>query len=769
MAIRAQRILTTLLITLLTGFGAAHSQSRTTAAERSAAWTAHVTMARRSPFAGLPWRTVGPAYQGGRIETITVQPDNPAVIYCGAGSGNLWKSLNNGQTWKPVFDNESAFAMGAVAVDPADPDVVWVGTGEVLMARSSFAGTGIFRSADGGESWQHMGLAETHHIARVLIDPNDSDIIYVAAQGHLFSDNPERGVFRSIDGGHTWKKVLYVSEKTGCVELVMHPRNPDILFAVMWQHERKAWGHRAAGPESGLYKTTDGGDTWQRVSGGLPQGDQVGRMGIAVSASDPENWYLILDNHASGPDGKGRIGGELYRSRDGGAAWHKTNQEPLPTAIGYDFCLVRISPDDPDHVWVLGNYLLESRDGGASFTRNQGEIVHLRQHDARVLHLDQHDMWIDPKDSGHILLGNDGGLYQSYDGGRTWLHLNNLPVAEVYAVTVDDADPYNIYIGTQDNAALFGPADSLSMTKRSSWRHVYLDPWGGGDSYFTRADPSDLQTIYYEHQFGYALRKDMRTGEAVQIMPRAAENEPAYRYNWMTPFILSGYDPKTLYYCTNFVHKSTNRGDDWTIISPDLTSDPGPEKQGNVPYGTITSISESPLQRGQLLIGTDDGKVQLTANDGKHWADISAGLPADKWVSRVVTSQHNINRLYVTLTGYRDNDITSYVYRSENRGTDYLDISSNLPPEPVNVIREDPRDENILYLGTDLGVYVSLDRGTSWCSLCSGLPTTPVHDLAVQERARELVAGTHGRGVFVLDITSITGETATQHHTRLRY
>jgi len=718
-------------------------------------WQHHVKLKNESVFKDLRWRQAGPAFQGGRIESITCPAGYTSTIYVGVGSGNLWKSDNNGITWKPIFEDESTFAVGSVAVSESHPNIVWVGTGEVLMARSSYAGTGAFKSTDSGQTWQNMGFGDTYHIARVLIDPKDPDVVYVAAIGHNYSYNQQRGLFKTVDGGRTWKKILYVSEKVGCVEVVMDPQDNRTLYAVMWERDRKAWNNVEAGPGSGLYKSTDAGLNWELLNDGLPTGEHVGRIGIAIARSNPNVVYALVDNHAQGPKENRRIGGQVYRSDNKGRTWRKVNADPLPTRIGYDFCLIRVSPDNEDQIYVLGSYLLTSNDAGKSYERNQGRIINLRPHDSRVLHLDHHDMWIDPLNSDRLILGTDGGLYMSYDRGKTWLRINNMPIAEVYAVEVDMADPYNIYIGTQDNAAIYGPSDYvLTDTDPEPWKHIYLDRWGGGDSYFTLVDPADRNIVYYEHQFGDLRRKDLRDGSTRSIRPRVAKGEPPLRRNWMTPFVISHHNPFTLYYGAHKLFKSINRGDDWTCISPDLTTNPGPEKQGDVPYGTITTISESPLKPGLIYIGTDDGNVQITRDDGTSWTKINDGLVA-KWVSRVVASEHEPGTVYVSLTGYREDDFEKYLYISKDFGETWEPIAGNLPCESINVIAEDHRDADILYVGTDLGVYTSLDRGKSWISLCNGLPTTPVHDLVVHPRENELVIGTHGRSVYILDVEKI--------------
>lgn len=631
------------------------------------------------------------------------------------------------------------------------------------MARSSFAGTGVFKSTDAGKTWTNMGLHDSHHIPRVLIDPKDSDVVYVAALGHNYGYNEERGLFKTTDGGKTWQKVLYISEKVGIVEVVMDPADNQTLYAAAWERDRKAWNNVVTGSGSALYKSTDGGSSWKRLSNGLPAGEHVGRFGLAVSSLDPNVIYALVDNHAPRQEGRSRYRGEVYRSDDKGETWRRTHEGDVTTAIGYDFCLIRVSPDDTNEIYVLGNKLIRSRDGGKTYEPTGETIVHLLSHDIRVMHLDMHEMWIDPEKPDRLLLGNDGGLYCSYDRGTTWLHLNNLPIGEFYAISVDNAEPYNIYGGTQDDAALLGPSthnleDRLTeYGVEDPWKHIYLDRWGGGDSYVTELDPTDPQTIYYEHQFGEFRRKNMETGETKSIKPVAAEGEPQLRRNWMTPYFISHYDPHTLYYGAHKVYKSLDRGDNWEEISPDLTTNPGPEKQGNVPFGTITSLSESLLKEGLIYAGTDNGNVQITRDDGQSWTLVRDGLPS-KWASRVVASRHELGTVYVSLTGYREDDFERYLYMSIDFGKTWKSIAANLPSESINVVREDPQNKNILYVGTELGVYVSLNRGDNWHSLCNHLPTTPVHDLVIHPRENEMVIGTHGRSCFVLDVKPIQQE-----------
>lgn len=742
-------------------FGAGGEEEGTPASARMKSWENHIRMRDASVFRGLHWQSLGPRFQGGRVETIDAVPGT-STIYVGFGAGNVWKTVNNGLTWTPVFEHQPVFAIGDLAVAPSDPNVVWVGTGENLLARSSFAGVGVFKSTDGGQTWSHMGLEETHHIGRVAVDPRNPDIVYVAALGHEYTTNKERGLYKTTDGGRTWVKALYVSERAGVADVVLDPSDPDTVYASSEVHIRRAWNAVGTGKGAGLFKSTDGGKTWASLTNGLPKGDKIGRIALAVSRSDPRIVYAFIINQTpvKRKDDKGKVrsvptGPEVYRSEDKGTTWKKMPMASDRFAL-HSYGDIRVSPDNPDVFYALGVNLVRSKDGGQNFDQVEGTIIHLYKHPARALHLDQHDLWIDPKNPDRLILGNDGGVYISNDRGENWLHLNNIPAGEFYAVSVEDADPYRIYGGTQDDAALFGPSDRVPEDGiQDAWRYVWIDLWGGGDSYVTRVDPTDPDIIYFEQQFGNFQRKNMRTGTISSIRPRIKDAKPPLRYNWMSPFIISHHNPLTLYFGANRLFKSLNRGDGWRVISPDLTTQPGPEKRGNVPYGTITTISESPLRPGLLYVGTDDGRVWMTPNDGVTWTEIGAALPG-KWISRVEASRHDEGTVYAALTGYREDDFRTYLYKSADSGKTWVSIAAGLPDEQFNVIREDPKHKDVLYAGSDQGgVYVSKNGGLSWISLCADLPTAAVHDIAVQPRDRELVIATHGRSIFKLDLVPV--------------
>lgn len=709
----------------------------TPAETRAASWEKHEAMRAQSEFASHTWEAIGPVFQGGRIECIATEPSKPTVMYVGVGSGGLWKSINNGTTWKPIFEQQSSIAVGDVAVAQSEPKTVWLGTGEVLLARSSLPGMGVFKSTDAGETWKNMGLNDTQHIARVLIHPTEANTVFVAAIGHQNSANEQRGVFRTRDGGRSWEKVLYVNDHTSAIDLVMHPTQPDVLLASMWQRVSGS-GAQHTGLESGIYKTNDSGDNWERLGGGLPRSENLGRIAIDIAPSSPETFYALAD--------EGKQDG-FYRSSDGGKSWNKMYDQ---LKAGWDWCELRVSPDNPNEVYSIGQNSFVTKDGGATFTKIAGDIVHLLPHGADVIHLDTHAMWINPADANHVVFGTDGGIFVTHDRCQTWLHYNNMAIAECYAVTYDMNVPANVYVGTQDNAALFGPVTARPKTGRvEPWQHVYLDRWGGGDSYFTYRDPGDSEVIFYEHQYGELRRKNMESGHTQPIQPSLPGE--ALRHAWMTPFFPSCHTDRTWYYAANRVFKSSNRGDEWKVISDDLVS---ADAVPNLRYRAITTLAESPLSEGLLYAGTDNADLFVTDNDGESWQRIDAGLPR-RAITRVTPSPHDPNRVFVTLNGSGLDDYAAYVFRSDDRGETWAEIGSILPHESAHVIVEDPRVPNLLYLGTDMGIYVSLNGGEGWQSLCSNLPTASVQALFVHPRDNDLVIATHGRSCYVSDPSKI--------------
>jgi len=802
----------------LTLFGA------TPAAERLQAYEKHLQLKHNSIFKQLEWESLGPYFTGGRIDDIDAYENNPYTFFVASASGGLWVTENNATTWEPVFDHESSISIGDIAISQGNRNLVWVGTGEANSSRSSYAGTGVFKSADGGKTWQNMGLHESHHIGRVLIDPEDNNTVYVAALGHLYTDNEERGVFKTIDGGKTWKKILYISPKTGIIDLVMHPRNNKILYAASWHKDRKPWEMSEGGEESAIYKTIDGGGTWAKKVNGFQQHGNVGRIGLTISPSNPDVLYALLDNQETRPVTKGDkpgktsgisiedlmkmsvaefvkietgtlerfleenlaatlfdadvlkglvksgeitpkelaevlaedleklnlmvVGAEVYRSSDGGASWAKTHKQNLSSDIyksyGFYFGQIRVDPKDENTLYILGIPLLKSENGGRTFEDISTQENMLTRN---AVHVDSHAMWIDPENPRRILLGTDGGLNISYDAGATWQKIDNLCLAQCYTVNYDFRRPYFIYTGLQDNGVTVGPRNFRYGSRSRMWRMIL-----GADGASVEVQKDNPNIVYAASQFGTIYRMDLGKMSLKGIKPGSKTRKIRYRFNWLAPFIISHHDSSTIYIGANVLFKSKDRGDNWEALSPDLSRKKNID--GNVPYGTITTLAESTFSPAILYTGTDDGNVWLTQNGGKNWKNIGAVLPG-KWISRVVASKYKKERIYVTMTGYREDDFATYIYVSHDFGTNWRSLKANLPDEPVNVIREDPHNENILYIGTDSGVYISLNSGERWHSLKCNLPTIAVCDLRIHPREKELIIGTHGRGVFVLPVETI--------------
>lgn len=742
----------------------------TPARERLDSYQKHLEMVEESIFKCLKWREIGPYFTGGRITDIEGYAHNPNKYYVASASGGLWLTVNNATTWTPVFDNESSITIGDIAVSQTDEKLVWVGTGEQNSSRSTYAGTGVFKSIDGGQTWKNMGLTDSHHISRVVIDEKDNNVVYVAVLGHLYTDSEERGLYKTIDGGNTWERVLYMSPKTGFIDVALDPRDSRVVYAASWQRERKAWNFVESGEESSIFKSVDSGKTWKKIVKGFPQNKYVGRIGLAVCPSNPEVIYAFLDNQEPRPkekpagEGKGSSGekkdandnlfetdikgAEVYRSNDSGETWFKTHDRYLDNVVytyGYYFGQVRVAPDNVEKVYVLGVPILKSIDGGKSFKdiANEDEWTG----DTNV-HADMQALWIDPQSPGRLILGNDGGVNISYDEGSTWQKITNLPLAQCYTINYDMQTPYRVYTGLQDNGVNMGYANFRFGSSENPWRMIL-----GGDGAFVCPDLDDPDTVYAEFQFGYIFRLNLKDrGKAKRIQPRSPDEKSAYRFNWLSPFFISSHNNQVLYMGGNKVFKTVNRGEYWEEISPDLTNQQ--HIDGDVPFATIVALAESPLQPGLLYAGTDDGNVWIKKNELTAWEKIDNGLP-DKWVTRLVPSKYKKERVYITLTGYRDDDFATYVFASEDYGKTWTTVKANLPGEAVNVIREDPVNENILYLGTDLGIYVTLDRGQSWYSLKNNLPTNAVYDLQVHPRENELVIATHGRGVFILPVRHI--------------
>ncbi len=711
-------------------------------------------------IAGIKYRATGPTRQSGRFVDFAVVESSPKVFYAATASGGLWKTVNNGISFKSIFDNESVVSIGDVEVAPSDSSIVWVGSGEANNSRSSYWGDGVYKSVDGGMTWKNMGLPESHHIGRILIHPENPNIVYVAALGHLYSDNEERGLYKSTDGGNTWTKVLDVvvrKKNIGVVDVAMSPDNPNVLFAATFDKIRTPWTYNEGGPGSAIYKSTDAGATWTKLEGGLP-GGFLGRIGVAISQSNPSVVYANIENvNVEGMKDKDRLeqllkgiplergkrvtGVEMYRSDDGGDTWRKVSPDGEDVGGGpaYYYQQVRIDPQDPDHVYVLGIRMWETVNGGEEWVR------------PFTFGGDNHAMWIDPKDSKHMLLGYDHGMGVTYDGGKNWYHPDELPLAQFYAVGIDMERPYNVYGGLQDNGSVKGPSTKKdgSAIRMEDWYRV-----GGGDGMYNVVDPTNSRWLYNESQFGPLRRIDQVTGESKSI---AYQNENRQmRWNWNSPILISPHDPATIYHAGNKVVKSTNRGESWEEISPDLTTN-DPDKirgTGNIQYCTITSLEESPLEQGVLWVGTDDGNVHVSRDGGKNWTKLNENISGNPgyWVSRIEASNHVPGRAYLTYTGYRRDDFKPFVYMTDDYGKSWKRITNGLPDEPVNVIREDHKNPDLLFIGTEMRVMVSLDRGASWQPMRNNMPTNPVHDLVVHPRENELVVATHGRGIFIADI-----------------
>src|SRR5215470_16285942 len=715
---------------------------------------------------GFAYRNLGPFRVSAWVSDIAV-PETPTkahlyTFYVGARNGGVWKTTNNGTTFTPVFEGKDVSSIGALAVAPANSEIVWVGTGDASCTRSAYPGNGVYKSVDGGATWQHMGLQDSQHIARVVIHPTNPDVVYVATMGHLFSTNEERGVFKSTDGGATWKKVLYLNERTGAIDLVIDRSYPNTLFAATYECIRHPWRLEDGGPASGIYKTTDGGAHWSKLAGGLPEGI-IGRIGLDLYQRDAKILYAVIDNRnksseappPGAPSGERLIGGEVYRTDDGGLNWRKMNsaRDDVGRKTGYAFNQLRIDPSNPDRIFVTGGSIASSEDGGktwAGLSGPQGNRVFRRAFgDFRTL-------WIDNQNSDRMMAGSDGGVCISYDGGKTCDHLANLPLGEVYALTVDMEAPYNVYAGLQDHESWKGPSNGWSGS-------VGLADWvtvGIGDGMYNQVDPTDSRWVYNTQEFGRPGRYDQQTRSRKLIVPTRPTGQPLLRFNWVAPIRLSPHDPKTLYAGAQVLLRSRDRGDHWEEISPDLTTN-DPNKisppGAAIQHCTIVTISESPATAGVIWVGTDDGKVQVTKNGGTNWSDVTAnvakaGGPEDAWVTRVFSSNANPGTAYVAKSRLRQDDFRPFLYRTTDYGATWTSIASNLPKGTINVIFEDYKNPELLFAGSDAGVFVTIDGGAQWLAMKGNMPTAPVTDLTIQPRETDLVVGTYGRGIWITNI-----------------
>jgi photosystem II stability/assembly factor-like uncharacterized protein len=780
-------------------------------ARRLRGYRQRLEMMEASPFQNIKWRSVGSEYHSGRVVDIHAPADDPNEILVAFATGGLWRTHTEGQTWEPLFDHESSFSIGDIAVSD-DGETIWVGTGENNSQRTSYTGTGMFKSTDAGKTWVNKGLHDSHHIGRVLIHPDDEDTVFVASIGPLYSQGGQRGLYKTTDGGDSWETLLEIDKYTGIIDVNIDPEDPDTMYAVAWDRDRRAWNFREGGAGSAVYKSTDGGDNWKKLSG-IPSGDALGRGDIAISPVDSDRLYFFIDgqdmqplqdevdeNVASGtltdrrfrymtdealkgledtvlrrflrnklPEetdladtvekaGKGEIGmaeltdlmlqrnknvfngrtrqGELWRSDDAGKTWVNASG-PMGSHGGYYWTQVIAHPTEKDTLFTIGLLLLRSTDGGESW-----ESVGRRNH------VDHHEVWIDPTNPDRMINGNDGGPYLTLDGAKTWRHLNNLAVGQWTTLGIDTAEPYNIYGGLQDNGTVKGPSTHVSGSSRiTNWVGI-----GGGDGSAIAIDPRDGgRYIYTASQFGNHTGQDQETGARWRIRPRASKPGEVLRFNWISPILISPHHPDIIYLGSQKVHRSFNQGKAFEDLGGDITKN---LPNGDVPFSTLTVLAESYHKFGQIWAGADDGTIKYTPDSGLNWIDVSTPQP-DRWVTRIVASKHKAGRVYACQNGYRQDEWNPYVWTSDDNGETWESISANLPYEPVNTVREDPENENILYVGTDIGVYVSRDRGESWMTYGTGIPSAPIHDLLIHEREHEMIVATHSRSAWVIDVSPL--------------
>jgi photosystem II stability/assembly factor-like uncharacterized protein len=803
----------------LATFSITAQQKTTTAKTIESALIKKQELTKNSIVKNIEFTNIGPTIMSGRVVDIDVNPNNTNEFYVGYASGGLWYTNNNGTTFTPVMDNSPTQNIGDIAIDWKN-GTIWVGTGESNSSRSSYPGIGILKSTDKGKTWQHVGLSDSQHIGRIIINKNNPNEVVIGVIGHLYSKNKQRGVYKTTDGGKTWKNTLFINDMTGVIDISVSPKNPNVLFAASWERMRKAWDFDGDGNGSAIYKSTDAGSSWKKLTTkgkGFPIGTGVGRIGLAafndnvvyafldnqfrrkaipkkkgsgiqkddfktMSVSDFEkldnkqlNKYLrsnrfdkketavsvkaavkkgsIKPSHLASylEDANSRlfnspvIGAEVYKSTNGGASWKKTHKGYLDgvySSYGYYFGIMGVSQLDQNKIYIGGVPLLKSNDGGKTF-KNIG---------APNMHSDHQALWVNPNKLGHIVNGNDGGINITFDDGKNWSKNNPHAVGQFYAINVDNKKPYNVYGGLQDNGVWYG-SSNYSASKR--WKGSGNYPYkriGGGDGMQVQIDSRDNETVYTGSQFGFYFRLNLKTGKRKSIHPKHKLGDSPYRYNWQTPILLSPHNQDILYMGANKLLRSMDQGNTFEVISDDLTTG---GKKGNVPFGTLASISESPFQFGLIYTGSDDGLIHLTKDGGNTWSNITGNLPKNLWVSRVIASKFKKERVYVTLNGMRSDDFGTYVFMSDNYGNTWKNISSNMPTSAVNVIKEDSENEHILYVGTDNGLYVSFNKGGSWNAFSNGLPNVAVHDLVIQEREKELVVGTHGRSIYKTNISQL--------------
>ncbi len=817
---KAKLLLTFFIFILLNS--AAQNILPTSAAQRMASLQSKKTFEKNSVYNKLAFTNIGPTVMSGRVVDVDVNPTDPTEFYVAYATGGVWHTTNNGQSFTPITDSiVETFGIGDIAVN-WNKKIIWLGTGEVNSSRSSYAGVGIYKTNNNGKTWQHIGLVESHHIGKIQLHPTNENTAWVAVLGHLYTPNAERGIYKTIDGGTTWKQTLYKDNNTGAIDVDINPANPNEMYAALWFRTRKAYKFEESGATSGIYKSVDGGDTWALMSdenSGFMKGAKIGRIGIAVYAKNPNIIYAVVDNNEAKPtkkftkkdstytianfknldsttftnlsskwidtflkqnrfpkkytakqikadvsagilqpsciydyldndDGfvdRGIYGCEVYRSNDAGKTWLKTNDSAIGiyNTYGYYFGKIYVSPYNENKVFITGYNVQMSSNGGKKFTTIDKDNVHP----------DHHALWINPKKDSHLINGNDGGLNISYDNGDNWFFANTPAVGQFYSINVDNAKPYNIYGGLQDNGVWYASSKAKINNDWQSSGHNPYTSINGGDGMQVQIDTRDNKTVYSGYQFGSYSRQNIDTGGYLNVQPRHNLGEKPLRFNWQTPILLSKWNQDIFYIGANKLYRSFNKGENLQAISNDLTNG---KVAGNVPYGTTTTISESSLQFGLLYIGTDDGNVFITKDAGTSWQKISNNLPQGLWVSRVVASKHNAGTVYATLNGYRNDHFEPYAFVSNDYGKTWKNISANLPMEPVNVIKEDEQKANVIYVGTDGGLYVSTNNGNNYMAWTNGLPQSiAIHDIVIQARENELLLGTHGRSIYIAKLNEL--------------
>ena len=699
-------------------------------------------------LAGLKLRAIGPALMGGRIADIAIHPDRPGTWYVAAGSGNLWKTDNRGTTWSPIFDNEKSYSIGTVTVDPNNPNIIWVGTGENVSGRHVGWGDGIYRSKNGGKTWQNMGLPQSEHIGKILVDPRNSNMIYVAAEGPLWSGGGERGVYRSKDGGIVWEAVLTIDQYTGVTDLEFDPSNPDVIYAATYQRFRRTWALMAGGPNSGIYKSEDGGESWRQVKQGLPKGD-IGKIGLAVTPADPNLVYATIE---AGDKEKG-----FYRSQDKGESWEKRNGYISGGTGPHYYQELEASPQNPDLVYQMDVFLHVTKDGGKT-------MDYLTN--GRTKHSDNHALWIDPQDDLHLLAGTDGGLYESFDQGDTWKHFSNLPISQFYKLGLDNTAPfYNIVGGAQDLGTLIGPSNTTNVEgiRNRDW-YIPL----GADGYGSVYDWKDNNTAYIMWQQGSLVRLNVATGETIGIRPQPVEGDAPERWNWDSPILVSPHNNETIYFGSQRLWKSSNRGNTWVAVSGDLTTNTNRyelelmdrvwsvddlyDNGAMSKYATLTTITESPLAEGLLYTGSDDGLISISEDGGENWRKASLKIPERSFINDIEASPLDENTVFAVADAHKLGDYSPYLFMSTDRGNSWRSIVGDLPKGTIVwSIKQDHVSSDLLFIGTEFGIYFSYNKGTNWIKLKGGVPTIPFRDIAIQKRDHDLVGASFGRGFYVLD------------------